>query len=110
MNYEYVAISDSEIPRALVPVFQHILDTYANETNKVIAVWRCLDLPAMSFRPHPRANTVRDILQRQLLSERRFFSEFMTVPEIPALEVLPTGETPQVYWMRMRELAQPRLV
>jgi len=29
MNYEYVAIPDSEIPRATLPVFQHMLNTYA---------------------------------------------------------------------------------
>ena len=109
MDYKYVAIPDSEIPRASLPVLQHMLDTYASETNKVITVWRCFDLSAMSFRPHPRANTVHDILKHQLLSERCFFSEFMTVPEPPALEVLPTGENPQDYWMRMRELAHPRL-
>ena len=53
MNYEYIAIPDSDIPRASLPVFQHMLDTYASETNKVISVWRCFDLADMSFRPHP---------------------------------------------------------
>jgi uncharacterized damage-inducible protein DinB len=109
MNYAFVAIPDSEIPRATLPVFQHILNTYASETNKVISVWRCFDSPAMSFRPHPRSKVVLDILKHQLLSERRFFGEFMGVPEPPASEVLPLGETPQDYWMRMRELACPRM-
>lgn len=109
MNYEYIAIADSEVPRATLPVFQHVMNTYASETNKVIAVWRCFDRPAMSFRPHPRSQTVLDIMKHQLLSERRFFAEFMTVPEPPASDVLPTGETPQDYWMRMRELAHPRM-
>ena len=109
MDYEYVAIPDAAIPRASLPMFQHMLDIYASETNKVISVWRCFDSPAMTFRPHPRANTVLDILKHQLLSERRFFSEFMTVPEPPPSEVLPAGETLKDYWMRMRELAHPRL-
>jgi uncharacterized damage-inducible protein DinB len=109
MNYEYIAIPDSDIPRASLPVFQHLLDTYASETNKVISVWRCFDLADMSFRPHPQSRTVLDILKHQLLSERRFFGEFMTVPEPPPSEVLPIGETPQDYCMRMRELAYARM-
>lgn len=90
-------------------MFQHLLDTYASETNKVISVWRCFDLPDMSFRPHPQSKTVPDIFKHQLLSERRFFGEFMLVPELPPSEVVPAGETPQDYWMRMRELAYPRM-
>lgn len=39
MNYSRVSISESMIPRAALPVFQHLLDTYASETNKVISVW-----------------------------------------------------------------------
>ncbi len=109
MNYEYVAIPDSEIPRVSLPVFQHMLDTYASETNKVISVWRCFDLPGMAFHPHPKSKAVLDIMKHQLLSERRFFSEFMAVPEPPASEILPIGESPQDYWMRMRELAYPRM-
>ena len=109
MDHEYVAIPESEIPRASLPVFQHMLNIYASETNKVISVWRCFDLPFMSFRPHPRSKAVLDIWKHQLLSERRFFGEFMAVPEPPASDVLPIGETPQDYCMRMRELAYPRL-
>ena len=109
MNYEHVAIPDSEIPRASLPVFQHMLNTYASETNKVISVWRCFDLPDLAFRPHPRSPTVLDIMKHQLLSERRFFGEFLAAPEPPASEVLPAGQTPQDFWMRMRELAHPRM-
>ena len=36
MQYAFTAIADSDIPRAVEPVFQHLLDTYASETNKVI--------------------------------------------------------------------------
>jgi uncharacterized damage-inducible protein DinB len=109
MNYEYVAIPDSAIPRASVPLFQHLLNTYASETNKVISVWRCFALQDMGFRPQARSRTVLEILKHQLLSERRFFGEFMGVPEPPPAEVLPAGETPQDYCRRMQELAQPRL-
>ena len=43
----------------------------------------------LSFRPHARSSTVLDIFKHQLLSERRFFGEFLGVPEPPASEVLP---------------------
>jgi uncharacterized damage-inducible protein DinB len=109
MNYEYVAIPDSAIPRASLPVFQHMLNTYASETNKVISVWRCFALPDMSFRPHPRSSSVLEIMKHQLLSERRFFGEFLSAPDPPPSEVLPPGESPQDYWMRMQELAYPRM-
>jgi uncharacterized damage-inducible protein DinB len=52
---------------------------------------------------------VLEILKHQLLSERRFFGEFLGAPEPPPGEVLPKGETPEDYTNRMRELAVPRL-
>lgn len=109
MDYEYIAIPDSAIPRASSPVFQHILNTYASETNKVISVWRCFAASDMSFRLHPRSKPVIEIMKHQILSERRFFGEFLGVPEPPPPEVLPSCETPQDYCVRMRELALPRL-
>lgn len=39
MQYEFSAISESEIPRATVPLLQHAIDTYASEINKVYATW-----------------------------------------------------------------------
>ena len=107
MNYEFVAIPDSEVPRAASPVFQHLLDTYASETNKVISVWR--EFTDLSFRIHPRSNTVGEIMKHQLLSERRFFGEFLGAPEPPAGEVLPESPTPENYRQRMLQLARPRL-
>lgn len=109
MQYEYVAIPNSLVPWARAPIFQHMLDTYASETNKVISVWRMFGPEDLSFRPHPRSKMVLDILKHQLLSERRFFGEFMGVPEPPASEVLPPGNTPQDYIARMAELAYPHL-
>ena len=109
MNYPYVAIPDAEVPRASVPVFQHLLNTYASETNKVISVWREFTADDLSFRPHPRSATVGDIFKHQLLSERRFFGEFLGLPEPPAEKVVPEGKTPEDYIERMRELARPRL-
>ena len=110
MTYAYRAIADSEIPRASDSVFQHLLHTYASETNKVISVWREFAPEEISFRPHPRSSTVEDIFKHQLLSERRFFGEFLGLPEPPAAQVQPQGGTPEDYTNRMRELALPRLV
>ena len=39
MSYSNSAISETEVPRAVQPIFQHLLDTYASETSKVISVW-----------------------------------------------------------------------
>jgi uncharacterized damage-inducible protein DinB len=108
MTYAYTAIADSEIPRASDPIFQYLLNTYASETNKVISVWREFSATEMTFRPHPRASTVEDIFKHQLLSERRFFGEFLGLPEPPAVQVEPKGRMPEDYMNRMRELALPR--
>ena len=40
MRYPYIAIADDDIPRAADPLFQHVVDTYASETNKVVSVWQ----------------------------------------------------------------------
>jgi uncharacterized damage-inducible protein DinB len=109
MAYAYTAIPDSEIPRASDPVFQHLLNTYASETNKVISVWREFSADELQARPHPRSSTVEDIFKHQLLSERRFFGEFLGLPEPPAARVQPGGRAPEDYTNRMRELALPRL-
>jgi len=109
MTYAYTAIPDSAIPRSASPLFQHMLDTYASETNKVASVWREFSPDEVAFRPHPRSSTVQDILKHQLLSERRFFGEFLGLPEPPAEEVLPQGRTPADYAERLARLALPRL-
>jgi uncharacterized damage-inducible protein DinB len=109
MTYPYKAIPDSAVPRAASPVFQHLLDTYASETNKVASVWREFSPEEMSFRPHPRSGTVQDIFKHQLLSERRFFGEFLGLPEPAAEEVLPEGQTPADYAERLARLASSRL-
>src|SRR5690606_41197898 len=40
MRYAYSAIADADVPRASFPLAQHLLDTYASESNKVVSVWR----------------------------------------------------------------------
>jgi hypothetical protein len=37
------------VPRDTIPVFHHLLDTYASETNKVVTVWREFTAAEMSF-------------------------------------------------------------
>ncbi len=109
MTYAYTAIPDAPVPKASAAIFQHLLNTYASETNKVVSVWRCFSTEDLAFRPHPRSRTVIDIMKHQLLSERRFFGEFMGLPEPPAGRVLPTHETPEEFVARIRDLAEPRL-
>lgn len=106
MQYEFSAISESEIPRATVPLFQHAIDTYASEINKVYATWARFPEAQMDFRPHPKSMTVRGVMKHELLSQRRFFSEFLSSPEPPASEVLSAAQ----YRERLVELARPRLV
>src|SRR4051794_28076530 len=89
MNYDYTAITESEIPQAQSPLFQHLLETYASETNKVVSTWLEFKVLNLDFKPHPRSTTVRDIFKHQLLSERRFFGEFLGTPEPTPEDVLP---------------------
>lgn len=109
MHYAEIAISDDRVPRAAVAAFQHVLDTYASETNKVAAVWRGFTDADLAYRPHPRSSTVADVLKHQLLSERRFFGEFLGAPEPAAADVVPAPLSPAAAIRRLCELAEPRL-
>ena len=109
MSYADSAISDAEVPRAAQPVFQHLLDTYASETSKVFSVWRQFSDEDLSFRPHVRSSSALDIFKHQLLSERRFFGEFLGVPEPTVLEVLPQQGHVEAFAERLLQLARPRL-
>lgn len=94
MQYEYVAIPDAEIPVAAEPVFQHLVATYVSETNKTASMWRAVPDEVLDFKPHEKTNTVRTIMVHQLLSERRFFAEFVGTQEPPVEILLPEGEQP----------------
>jgi uncharacterized damage-inducible protein DinB len=107
--YEHTAIASTEIPPAVTPWLRHALETYASETNKVVSVWRAFRESDLPFRPHDRSSTVRDVLTHQLLSERRFFGEFLGTPEPPASAVLPSEVTLSACTARLVELAVPRL-
>jgi uncharacterized damage-inducible protein DinB len=109
MKYSFTAVPDEKVPRASEPAFQHMLDTYASETNKVASVWREFGDPDLTFRPHPRSTTVGDILKHQLLSERRFFGEFIGSPEPPPADVLPSQLTVAAAIDRLTQLVMARL-
>lgn len=110
MNYDYIAIPESEVPRAEHPVFQHLLDTYASETSKVVSVWQQFSPADMAFKSADRSSSVLDIMKHQLLSERRFFAEFIGLPEEPAAAaVLPQELTPRDFCRRHEELCRARL-
>jgi uncharacterized damage-inducible protein DinB len=113
MHYEYIAIPDAEVPRAIEPIFQHIVSTYASETNKTISVWRAVAEDVLDFKPHEKTNTIRTIMVHQLLSERRFFAQFVGTEEPAVEELLPAGAKPvvQAYidkylWLAKRRLPQ----
>jgi uncharacterized damage-inducible protein DinB len=109
MTYPYSAIQETGLPRAAVARWQHTLDTYASEINKVCAAWNGFGDADLGFRPHPRSATVGEIMRHELLSERRFFGEFLQVPEPPAGAVLPAEGSVAAFAARLAEMAQPRL-
>jgi uncharacterized damage-inducible protein DinB len=108
MDYENIAIKDADVPPS-TPMFQHLVKTYASEVNKLNSVWQEFTADDLSFKPHPRSSSVGEIIEHELLSERRFFGEFLGLPEVPANEVLPPDRTPEDYAARMVELSRERL-
>jgi uncharacterized damage-inducible protein DinB len=109
MTYDFVAIREAEIPVARERTWQHALDTYASETNKVASVWRACDGVDLAWKPHDRSSAIGDVLRHQLLSERRFFGEFLGAPEPAASAVLPSEITVDACTRRLIDLARPRL-
>lgn len=113
MHYDYTAMPDAEIPQAVEPIFQHSVNTYVSETNKTVSVWRAVPDHMLEFKPHEQTNSIRTILVHQLLSERRFFAQFVGTEEPPVGELLPSGEKPPVQayidkyvWLVRRRLPQ----
>jgi len=109
MRYSWTAVPDNEIPHTSVPAFQHLLDTYASETNKVASVWKEFQNADLDFKAHPRFSSVGEIMRHQLLSERRFFGEFLGTPEPAPDKVLPSPLTVESALHRFVELAAARL-
>ena len=109
MNYEYVAIPETNIPRATSAQHQYLIDTYTSESNKVVSVWTSFANADLNWRPHPKSSSIEEILQHQLLSERRFFGEFLGTPEPTPAEILPKQRGVKDYHTRFIELVRPRL-
>ena len=102
-------IPDSQIPRAAVALMQHAIDTYASETNKTASVFREFADADLAFRPHDKSMTAVEIMKHELLSERRFFADFLGSPEPSAADTPPKESTAAANAARLIELAQPRL-
>ena len=111
MEYAREFIPERVVPRAGTPLLQHLVDTYASETNKLGAVWSELRDDQLEYRPHSRSSSIRQILVHQILSERRFFAEFIGFAEPPPESLLPQGDAPSVmdYVDRATALARARL-
>jgi uncharacterized damage-inducible protein DinB len=110
MQYDRAFINPNEIPPGSNH-FGHLVETYASETNKVADIWTRVPDEQLDYRIHPKSSSVRQILIHQILSERRFFAEFLGFNE-PSVELLlPSGEAPRVraYIDRFVDLARARL-
>jgi uncharacterized damage-inducible protein DinB len=113
MRYDHVAIPDIDVPRGVEPTFQHVLQTYASEVNKTVCVWRAVPNDLLDFTPHAKLSPIRTILVHQLLSEGRFFAQFVGTEEPPVEELLPAGAGlavrayfDQYVWLARRRLPQ----
>src|SRR5436190_363544 len=111
MNYDHIAIPDAEVPQAVDRTFQHVVQTYASETNKTVSMWSAVPVAVLDFKPCEKSNPIRTILVHQILSERRFFAQFVGTEETPVEALLPTGATPttQAYIEKYVWLARQRL-
>jgi len=109
MTYPFTAIRDDEVPAARERTWQHALDTYASETNKVASVWHAFASVDLAWKPHDRSSSIASVFRHQLLSERRFFAEFLGVPEPDAANVLPPEVNVDTCLQRLVALARPRL-
>ena len=52
MHYDHEFMPAAALPRARLPLLQHLVDTYASETSKTAAVWSELTDAQLEFRPH----------------------------------------------------------
>ncbi|MEO6810170.1 MAG: DinB family protein [Isosphaeraceae bacterium] len=111
MRYEFVAIPDKAVPAAADPAFQYLVNTYASETNKTVTMWRAIPCDLLDFKPLEKTNPIRTILVHQILSERRFFAQFVGFEESPVDALLPPGDDPstQAYIDSYLGLAKARL-
>jgi uncharacterized damage-inducible protein DinB len=107
--YPAHVVAPADIPAANDRRFQHIVDVYASEINKTAAVWRAFDDGVLDYRPHPKSTTVADTFKHELLSARRFFGEFLGLPEPDAAHVVPNPIAVASCVIRLGDLARARL-
>ena len=91
MNYDFIAIPDARCPsseRPSVPAPRRHLCQRDQQDRQHVA-GDPDDL--LDFKPHDKVNTIRAILVHQILSERRFFAQFVGTEE-PPVEELPPGD------------------
>jgi uncharacterized damage-inducible protein DinB len=108
-TYPFHAIDAADIPRAADPADQHLVDVYTSEINKTASVWRAFDAATLDFKPHPKSTSVSDIFRHELLSGRRFFGEFLGLPEPDAVSVISDPITVEAAVARLADLARARL-
>jgi len=108
-QYTTSAIEPQAVPVAVDPVYQPVIDVYVSEINKVASVWRLFDDGVLDYRPHPKSMCVRDNFKHELLSGRRFFSEFLGLAEPDASTVVPEPITVEACVARLAHLARAPL-
>jgi len=86
-----------------------ITDVYESEIQKTASVWRSFDDGVLGYRPHPKSMTVGDVLKHELLSARRFFGDFLGLPEPDAAAVVPNPMAVDAAVSRLLELAHARM-
>jgi uncharacterized damage-inducible protein DinB len=109
MKYEHYFVTPESVPQASASVFQHIVETYASEINKTASTWTAFSDKELEWKPHAKSTVVREIMQHQLLSERRFFSEFLGRAEPAVGELLPEERTVASLCHRYVQLSRLRL-
>jgi len=109
MHYENPVVDAALVPQAVESIFQHVVDTYASETNKTAATWRQFSDEDLNWKPHEKSATVGEIMRHQILSERRFFSEFLGHSEPAVNTLLPEVATVESLTKRFAQLAVGRL-
>ena len=108
-QYTTSIIDAQAVPAATDPAFQHLIDVYVSEINKVASVWQLFDNDVLDYRPHPKSMRVRDNFKHELLSGRRFFGEFLGLSEPAAASVVPAPITVEACVARLADLARARL-
>jgi uncharacterized damage-inducible protein DinB len=109
MKYESEFVAANLVPQSTEAIFQHIVDTYASETNKTAAIWMQFSQSDLSWKPDTKSASVQQIMQHEILSERRFFADFLGRTEPQVSTLLPEERTVVTLTKRFVQLATPRL-